>query len=514
MTKKKIFIIGFSTPILKDVVLQLQNDGADIVYWQGYRDYFRSICQDGTNFPGTIFHYAADAIRNIPPVGVDVSAFEPPSRDLIERLSGYESPALFLIERADYTHWPLARKRHVYYEYIKFWQGMIKKLQPDAIIFPDIPHSGNHYVLYILAKALKIKIVITEQIGVESRTLLVNDYEKSSLNLLADYEANRDKKYRIEDLSPDIKDYYLKHADSTLDATPAYQKRALRRQVPFRTPTFKVIIKHILHLSIFRVTFSYLRMLLMKNEEQFLDAPMRGWRYQLIVKKWIKINRALQAEYAAAQVAPDWTKKFIYIPLNVQPERTTCPQAGVFDDQLLLIETVAHCLPKDWVIYVKENPNQLNLGNIFCHMYRYQGYYKNLSRLSNVHLVPADTSTYDLIRQAQAVATGTGTAGWEALMRLKPVLVFGSVWYMYCPGAWRVMDVISCQQAIDKISNGSQPDKQNVLNYLAALDRNSIKARHFRTLYYQEGSYEKSDFINHGDNVKNLSQALSNAILC
>jgi len=509
---KKVFIIGFSTSILRDVILNLKDQGIGVVYWQGYRDYFRSIRQDRQSFPDTIFHYSTDAIRNIPPAEVDVSDFEPPSRNLIEQLYPYSWQALFLIERIDYLGWPLARKRDLYYQYIQFWQGMLKKFQPDAILLSDVPHGGNDYVLYALAMILKIKIIITEQIAVESRTLLINNYKTSSLALRADYEQNQDKKYTTEDLSPDIKEYYLKHLTPGNDATPVYYKRALQRKTPFRTPTLKVIIKHILHLSLFRVIFSYLRMLFIKNEEQTLSNSLRGFEYTLIIRKWIRINKSCQKEHASRQTAADLSKKFIYIPLNVQPERTTCPAAGIFDDQLLMIETIAHCLPKGWVVYVKENPNQLRPAHIFSHKYRYPGYYQQITKLKNVHLVPTDTSTYDLINNSQTVATATGTAGWEALLRGKPVLIFGSVWYMYCDGVLRISDVNSCKQALGKIINGYKPDKQQVLNYLVALDRNSPHARHFRTLHYKESDYDKNDYISHKDNVKCLSKAIYQAI--
>ncbi len=514
LSVKSIFIIGFSTPILKDVALRLQESGMSIVYWQGYRDYFKTIATDRKSFPDTIFHYANDAIRNIPPREVDTSIFEPPDKTCIEKMYPYSGQAMFLIERADYTGFPLSRKRHLYYEYISFWKGMLKKFKPDAILLSDVPHDGTTYVLYALARLQNIPILITDQIGVESRTLLINDYKSSSLALRDDYESNKDKNYQVEDLSLDLREYYLKHTTPAADATPEYQKRASQRKAPFRTPTFSAVIRHILHLSFLRVTYSYLRMLLTKNEEQSLDEPMAGWRYKFIINRWIKLNRALQHELKGQQVMPDFNKKFIYIPLNIQPERTTCPQAGVWDDQLLLIETAARSLPDGWVIYVKENPNQLAPVNIFSHIYRYQGYYEAIAKLKNVYLVPEQTSTYDLINNAQAVATGTGTAGWEALLRSKPALVFSSVWYMYCDGVLRVSDVVSCQKAISAIVNGFKPDKQKVLNYLVALDRNSVRARHFRTLCYRESDYKKNDYISHEDNVKNLSLALSNAILC
>lgn len=511
--EKRLFIIGFGTAILKDVALQLQNAGARISYWQGYRDYFREIMEDKKNFSDTIFHYANDAIRNIPPEKVDVSKFAPASKAIIGAMSPYETQAMFLISRIDYLGWPLSRKRNLYYQYISFWQGMIDIYKPDAILFPDVPHNGNNYVLYALAKLHGIKVVIAEQIAVESRTLLVSDYETSSLAVRDDYHSHMDVACSPDDLSDDLRGYYKKHTNDNADATPEYQKRALQRKAPFRTPGIRTVIKHIIRLSFFQMAFSYIRMLCMKNEEQTLDAPMRGYTYKLLIGKWTSFNQSLEKAYARLQSAPDFSKKFVYMPLNVQPERTTCPQAGVYDDQLLMAETVASSLPDGWKLYVKENPNQLRPTNIFGHMYRYPEYYERIAKLPNAQLIPLETSTYDLIQNAQAVATATGTAGWEALLREKPALVFGSVWYMYCDGVFRISDAESCKKALNAIKGGLEPDPQKVLNYLVALDRNSIRARHFRTLHYKKHEYKKDDYVSAEDNVKNLSYALYRAIL-
>lgn len=507
--EKKLFIIGFGTSILKDVALRLQGAGARIMYWQGYRDYFREIMGDKKNFPNTIFHNSLDALRNIPPTEIDASAFEVPGRSIIEKMHPYGAYAMFLIERADFADFSLSQKRHIYYEYIRFWKGMIKKFGPDVIIFSDVPHDGNMYVLYALAMILKIKVLILEQIGVESRTLLINNHETSSLEVRDHYRTHQNHSYKIEDLSPDLRAYYQKHTDATQDATSEYQKRALARPAPFRTPAIRTVLKHIVRLSFFSALFSYLRMLFMKNEEQTLSVPMRGFRYKLIFNRWAALNRRLEKKYVRLQSVPDFSEKFVYIPLNIQPERTTCPQAGVYDDQLLMIETITASLPQGWKLYVKENPNQLRPANVLCRMYRYPEYYERIAKLPNVRLVSTETSTYDLIRNARAVAVATGTAGWEAILRGKPAIVFGSVWYMYCDGVFRVSDAESCAKALGAIEGGYTPDKQKVLNYLVALDKNSIRARHFRTLRYDKKEYTKDDYISHEDNIINISTALS-----
>ncbi|MDP3900354.1 MAG: hypothetical protein Q8Q23_04710 [bacterium] len=505
---KKLFIIGFGTPILRDVTLKLRHNGAQVVYWQGYRDYFKTIARDRANFPDTIFHYSTDAQRNIPPKSVDVSDFAPPSRELIMRLLPYQNTALHLISRIDYSGWPVPRQLDLYYRYIAFYEGMLERYAPDAILFPDIPHGGDHYVLYALAKLRSIPVVIMEQICVESRTVLINDYVTSSLAIRDYYIAHRDDAYGEQDLSQDLRAYYRRHIHLRGDVTPEYQKHASRSLEPFRTPTPRSIMRHTIKGSLFPVMYSYLRMLWMKNEEETLDAPMRGIQYKRIIRKRTRASRELRKYYESLAKGAELSKKFVYLPLAYQPERTTCPQAGVFDDQLLMVETVAKALPVGWKLYVKENPNQLRPANTFSHLYRCQEYYERIAGLPNVRLIPTEVSTYKLIDGAKAIATATGAAGLEGLLRGKPALVFGSVWYMYSDGVYRVHDVASCRDALKRIANGYAPGRQRVLNYLIALDRNSVRARHFRALHYDRKNYTKDNYISHEDNVKQLTKAL------
>ena len=101
----------------------------------------------------------------------------------------------------------------------------------------------------------------------------------------------------------------------------------------------------------------------------------------------------------------------------------------MFVDQILMIETLAAALPEGWVLYVKEHPWQMWNNGLNYSSCRYPGYYKKISRLKNTFLVPIEANTFDLIKNCQAVATVTGTAGWEAVLRLKPAIVFGYAWY-------------------------------------------------------------------------------------
>ena len=128
----------------------------------------------------------------------------------------------------------------------------------------------------------------------------------------------------------------------------------------------------------------------------------------------------------------DLSGRYVYVPLQMQPEMTTSSLGGRFRDQAYMIERLADMLPKDVRILVKENPKQgaYMRGPMFFH---------RLKRIPQVQFLPSYANTHALTAHAQFVATITGTVGWEALCMGKPVLVFGGAWYRKFPGAveWR-----------------------------------------------------------------------------
>ena len=95
-----------------------------------------------------------------------------------------------------------------------------------------------------------------------------------------------------------------------------------------------------------------------------------------------------------------------------------------------MVEAIANVLPEGWRIYVKDNPRQGAYA-------RGPMYFHRLARIKGVQLMPLDTSTYELSTRAQLTATVSGTAGWEALRKGKPAVVFGSAWYRSFPGIFQ-----------------------------------------------------------------------------
>lgn len=143
-------------------------------------------------------------------------------------------------------------------------------------------------------------------------------------------------------------------------------------------------------------------------------------------KKIISFKRKLSAYTLYNSIAkyPDYKNNSVVLFLHYQPERTSLPEAYHYSNQWLIIKKVASCLPKGVVLYVKEHPSVFI--NNFDPRYRNEIFYKDISKLENVQLIPLDVDTFELIDNSSGIITITGTVGVQALIRQKLVLVFGT----------------------------------------------------------------------------------------
>jgi hypothetical protein len=217
----------------------------------------------------------------------------------------------------------------------------------------------------------------------------------------------------------------------------------------------------------------------LKELQQPYERSFRhAWGYlrnELVARQAQLKKRAMWLRYTQhARVLP-LDVPFVYVALHLQPERTTSSLGGVFADQFVLIDTLARSLPPGWTVYVKEHPSQFYPP--FCgERGRHADFYRDVSRIPNVALASLSMSSFDLIDCARAVATVTGTVGWEAVIRGTPALVFGSPWYRYCEGVAYVPTRAALSGALARIESGWRPDYRKVRLFFLALDRVCARA--------------------------------------
>ena len=148
----------------------------------------------------------------------------------------------------------------------------------------------------------------------------------------------------------------------------------------------------------------------------------------------------------------DLDVRYIYFPLQLQPEMTTSALGGIFMDQALALEQLSIILPEDVKIYVKENPKQQS--SMRDHLF-----YHRLKRIKNLVMMPSYTSTHQLLDHALCVATITGTVGWEAICKGKPAITFGAAWYRSFPGVFQFHSALNFNDVLAFKNDHQQLEK-------------------------------------------------------
>ena len=154
----------------------------------------------------------------------------------------------------------------------------------------------------------------------------------------------------------------------------------------------------------------------------------------------------------------DLSKKFVYYPLHLQPEASTIVCAQKYEKQLFFLDNLAKSVPADTLIYAKEHYSFLGS--------RDNGFYEELKKYPNIVLIDPWEDSFALIKHCQCVATLTGTAGQEAMLLRRPVIMGGDILYEDAPGIMRIEDIYGHYE--EAMAQWQQPTRDEVIQYLAA----------------------------------------------
>ena len=173
-----------------------------------------------------------------------------------------------------------------------------------------------------------------------------------------------------------------------------------------------------------------------------------------LVAPWRVISR--WPEKAARMFVIDYTdflqrkipcdQVYLYVPLHMSPESVDMYYGRNYSLHESFISELSRRIPSGYCIYVKENSAMVGQRPL--------GFYKRLMSLYNVMMIHPDVDTFELINNCSAVVAVTGTAGWEAYLLNRPVIVLGDVFYNFLPGVLHA----------DMYSNDFDADVANYLN--------------------------------------------------
>lgn len=416
----------------------------------------------------------------------DFNDMLPLSRQLLEAMQPFESTAIKMFvrnyERDIYTY---DECKKYYLNHLRFWNNMLITNSINFICFANIPHHVHDYIIYSLGQIYNIPTCLCFDTSIQPRLALGTSLENLWERSFQSYEEYR--KLDSIDLPDDIEHYYqaLLYGNKS-DTSPVHRGMTKKAHIAIRKKNFT---RDFERKNVYRRSLSYIKSgikksLIAKNTDP-LQKNIKKMKQdlQFVRRGKVKLRSMCSPKYFD-QLAdlPDYNEKYIVFFMHLQPEATTLPQGGVFAEQELMIQILAHSAEKLGVkLYVKEH---------FVQPYRNKSFYEELSKIRNVRLIRTDVNSKSLAKHSVATASCNGTIVLESIFNGIPTFIFGNCAFRSAPGVLYIGDTIECDQYLEKIlSSGIEIKQHDVRAFLRGFADNTIRA------YYDARKYESDSSL-------------------
>lgn len=499
-----VFFVEIGPPYAFDLAREMEKRGMHVSHMTSSHTQkeFRTLWPDEK----TKFIHAGDLYDTTnlhKQYGSDFALLTAEIRDFFEEIA---FDFFILTDRANYKPVAFRQRKRLFYDLIRFWVGYLRAERIDALYFPCTPHAPWELVLLHACKFLGIPHCYLSHTAINNRSLFRTDYrelEKVPENYLEGMSQEDIRKSTDPELLKDFdeesivtnvvkleNDAFQKQKGVNAD-TESYDRFLNQKQKSGLLHTLvsplkkiaRTVLSTLSHSTSFRFPFA-------------MDEDASDAKWARAVKRHKAAAEKLKTYYDSHAQDLDYSRPYIYFPLHLQPELTSQPEAGYFEDQLLALETLLAALPEGWKIYLKENPRQFDpdINTVSALHYRDIEDLDRFLAHNDVVLVPQKEQSEKLIRHSKVTVTLSGTAGWESLNLGKPCIVFSPPWYSPCPSCFIVKTPDDVSVALSAIEKKTAEDvAADILRYLHFYqDRLVIATLHAPSdVSYNSRSYEE-----------------------
>jgi hypothetical protein len=475
--KNNVMLVQWGSSTHLDIAnLIVVDPCADIKYWITARKLI-PLLQD--NFPDVIFHSHEDASQNVPAHEAILTKHGVIDKKFIDFIGADWLVIAKLMDRLDAARLNTFESRISYANTaIEYWIAVLDQLKIDYLIFPTTPHDPYTYIIYCVAKWKSLNTRIIKKTFSEYRVVVDNSITSPSQDL-NQFEVAHDSTLNESNLSDDILENIQKlRSNSYAAVMPSYAKKFYLSSGSKPSPILRIEEKRaVKYLQLLKQPIRSLfpligvRATLVKQllERQAPHLRKHRLKHRRVLFK-MKVKRLIRL-YEKKSIKKLPSGDYVYCALHYTPENTNCPGGHTFFNQELMIRLLSRAAPSGVKVLVKEHRSMFMNPRPGGYD-RDLGFYKRISSLKNVDLVSLECDPLQLIDGALAVATQTGTVGWEASVRGVPALVFGYPWYSPCDNVFSIaseQDLISALEELKGISLSKK--KYNVLSFAFKLDQ-------------------------------------------
>jgi len=326
-------------------------------------------------------------------------------------------------------------------EYFKSFFTLNKNIK--NIVFDATPHLPHDLILFFIAKELSIKTIILKRTGIAGLCYLNEDFRHEK-NF---WKFNYGLENKLKEIFNEKKNfiYELKNLEFAKDQINGQwpedvNKKSVYRNISSFIKRYKKLNFIIFLFRIIKDVFSlpyiqkegasknfFLNSAFYHNQKiKYIDYFFLKIRYSLKLSKLINDDKKNLINTNILK-----NKTYIFFPLHFQPEASTLPEGGFYENQYLSLKIISENLPDNYLLVVKEHPKQL-FYDIRNFHFRSESFYVKIKKLKNTLLFSAISNYSEILKSSKIVATISGSVAWQGLLSGKPTIVFSDMWLNDC----------------------------------------------------------------------------------
>ena len=242
-----------------------------------------------------------------------------------------------------------------------------------------------------------------------------------------------------------------------------------------------------------------------------------------------EIQYSLKRWYREKYIAKNFLRQipkdtpFIFLPLQQEPERSLLIGAPDYVNQIQTVEYISKCIPKNYLLFVKEHPTQ-GPGRGWRKISDYQAMQNN----PKVKLIHPSVPANEIVAKSKLVISVSGTLALESAFFNKPSITFADNDYTLIPSISRLKSKNELRELIeDSLEKKVEPNY--VGKYFDILEENSFifdylgfQISYLKHFYFDGNlvdveifEFQMKEFLdNEKQNIENLAQEFKKRIYC
>ena len=415
--------------------------------------YKKNLSFEDVNYEQLLMKEFSNPFDRVDEVGVRASILE---KSMLLHIATFEGEALRMMDRYGVGKFEFNKvdsfdtRRRFFHFLCASWSEYLISRKITHIVFNGVPHTCSHFVAYKLANYLKLNVLILshEKAGLKrshSGVFYAARYPIGGMSKTAFFISESIEEIGNWELVKKIKDTSLGNENSFVNGLALDSDASIPLEI---AKSKNYIVSMIRDVSLIRRRPTEI--------SEFIKSALLS---EMQRRKQIKLSSPKHPK------SPE-----VLFCLAFQPEESTSPRAGIFVEQHIAIAALSRALPSDWILRVREHPDQYGRR-----IPRSRNYLEELRRLPNVEIVSPNESLEVSLTSVRAVAACAGSVLIEAWRRNIPVLTFGHNLLKKAPGVFYIQDFSELVHAIRKIEQGSWWTSEQVDEFMLFLSESSFR---------------------------------------